>query len=293
VVPDPKKDPQALNRYAYALGNPANRTDPTGHTSIQVTSPSQCCSTSLSPSLSLGFDTSWGLPPISYTFSNPWMGSYTSYGYSPPSFYYSSYTSPFDLSYSLGMQSSYLYNSSLYSMNTFVSSSYASSYAQTSQGTQGTVYVPEGALQQPIFTAEDALGGAIAGGIMAGPPGAAMGGVVGGLARGAGTRAIAAVTAATARRLTSEAAERGLTLSEHAIMRLAGREAHVSLSAVQRTLARGQQFFDPKNQVINSVLRGGMASGQSILVGRNPQTGLITTVITGSDLISSRFIPLP
>jgi hypothetical protein len=32
------------------------------------------------------------------------------------------------------MQSSYLYNSSLYSMNTFVSSSYASSYAQTSQG---------------------------------------------------------------------------------------------------------------------------------------------------------------
>jgi len=156
----------------------------------------------------------------------------------------------------------------------------------------------EAPLDQPIFVDPvDMVAGAIAGAIIGGPAGAVGGGLLGGVARGAGRAGIAGVlssaTRTSAERLAAEAAERGLVLSRHAIERLVGRESHVSLSAVERAIARGQQFFDPKNRSIVSVLDRGMASGQSLLVGRNPESGLITTVITGNDLISSRFLPLP
>lgn len=141
------------------------------------------------------------------------------------------------------------------------------------------------------------VAGAMAGAIVGGPAGAVGGGLLGGVARSAGRAGIAgvlsSVTKTSAERLAAEAAERGLVLSRHAMERLVGRESHVSLSAVERAIARGQQFFDPKNRSIVLVLDRGMASGQSLLVGRNPDTGLITTVITGNDLISSRFVPLP
>ena len=75
--------------------------------------------------------------------------------------------------------------------------------------------------------------------------------------------------------------------------RLAVREADVSLTAVQRTIQRGQKFFDPKNNSIVSVLDRGMASGESILIAQNPESGLITTVLTGQNLIRSRFVPIP
>ena len=75
--------------------------------------------------------------------------------------------------------------------------------------------------------------------------------------------------------------------------RLAVREADVSLTAVQRTIQQGQKFFDPKNNSIVSVLDRGMASGESILIAQNPESGLITTVLTGQNLIRSRFVPIP
>lgn len=112
-------------------------------------------------------------------------------------------------------------------------------------------------------------------------------------AGGAASRLLPAVTETAVQRLGAEAAEKGLTLSRHAIERLAVREADISLTAVQRTIQRGQKFFDPKNSSIVSVLDRGMASGDAILVARNPGTGLITTVLTGQKLVRSRFVPIP
>ena len=128
VVPDPKSDPQALNRYAYALGNPANRIDPSGNTSIYA-GPSPLGSAALPVTLGFGYDDysfSYLSSALDWTFS--WMGSYSTSPYSGYSSYYSAALDPFTSSYSVGFRSSYTYSSSLYSVDTFVSS--------TSYGTQ-------------------------------------------------------------------------------------------------------------------------------------------------------------
>ena len=36
-----------------------------------------------------------------------------------------------------------------------------------------------------------------------------------------------------------------------------------------------------------------MASGESILIAQNPESGLITTGLTGQNLIRSRFVLIP
>jgi hypothetical protein len=62
-------------------------------------------------------------------------------------------------------------------------------------------------------------------------------------------------------------------------------------SMVKVGLEKGTPFIDPKNGTINYVLNEGFASGKDLLVGTNPLTGKITTVIRGTDLVSARFIP--
>lgn len=84
----------------------------------------------------------------------------------------------------------------------------------------------------------------------------------------------------------------GLQLSGHALIRLAGRESHVTSKMIGIAIRRGQSFWDPKNRTINYILQGGFASGKDLLVGVNPVTGRIATILSGRDLVIPRFIPL-
>jgi len=80
-----------------------------------------------------------------------------------------------------------------------------------------------------------------------------------------------------------------LNIGSHAAKQMAERE--ISKSMIKVALEKGTPFIDPKNGTINYVLKGGFASGKDLLVGTNPLTGKITTVIRGWNLIASRFIP--
>lgn len=58
-------------------------------------------------------------------------------------------------------------------------------------------------------------------------------------------------------------------------------------------IRRGQRFYDPKNKTINYVLQNKFASGKSLLVGTNPFTGEVTTVLRSSkNLIKPRMVPI-
>jgi len=59
---------------------------------------------------------------------------------------------------------------------------------------------------------------------------------------------------------------------------------------VKKTISKGTIYFDPKNGTNNYVLKNGFASGKDLLIGINPQTGNVTTVIRGNNLVSPRFI---
>jgi hypothetical protein len=83
-----------------------------------------------------------------------------------------------------------------------------------------------------------------------------------------------------------------IKFSKHALERLAGRESHVTDKMIKKTIELGQKFFDPKNKTINYILKKGFASGKDLLVGTNPISGQITTVISGRNLISTRLIPI-
>jgi RHS repeat-associated protein len=82
----------------------------------------------------------------------------------------------------------------------------------------------------------------------------------------------------------------GVDLSTHALDRLA--ERGITKDMIEVGISKGAKFFDPKNKTINYVLKGGFASGKDLLIGTNPLTGRITTAIRGTNLVSSRFIPL-
>lgn len=82
----------------------------------------------------------------------------------------------------------------------------------------------------------------------------------------------------------------GLNLGKHTSERMA--ERGISEKMIQKALQKGKPFWDPKNKTVNYVLDGGFASGKSLLVGQNPITGKISTVIRGNSLISPRFIPI-
>jgi hypothetical protein len=70
-------------------------------------------------------------------------------------------------------------------------------------------------------------------------------------------------------------------------------ERGITRDMIRVALEKGDKFWDPKNKTVNYVLRDGFASGKDLLVGVNPGTNVITTVIRGTDLVVKRFIPLP
>jgi RHS repeat-associated protein len=79
-----------------------------------------------------------------------------------------------------------------------------------------------------------------------------------------------------------------LNLSKHAVQRMA--ERGFTRDMIQATIKNGTRYWDPKNGTFNYVLRGGFASGKNALVGVNPVTNVVTTVIRGGG-IPARLIP--
>jgi RHS repeat-associated protein len=107
-------------------------------------------------------------------------------------------------------------------------------------------------------------------------------------------RLLPAVSETTRAAIEPEAARRGLVLTDHAIVRLTGRESHVSLKAVRTAIDRGQHFLDPKNNTTQNILVGGLASGESLNIATsraNPNR--VVTVITGPQLVRKRYVPSP
>jgi len=88
----------------------------------------------------------------------------------------------------------------------------------------------------------------------------------------------------------SELVRTGLTISKHAAERIA--EHGVTEKMIQIALTKGKKFWDPKNKTVNFVLEKGFASGQSLIVAKNPVTGTIATVIKGNRVIRPRFVLL-
>ena len=83
----------------------------------------------------------------------------------------------------------------------------------------------------------------------------------------------------------------GTQWRKHSLQRLA--ERGVTKDMAEMAIIKGQKFYDPLNKSINYVLPNGYASGKSLLVGTNPLTGEVTTVIRSSkNLINKRFIPI-
>lgn len=84
----------------------------------------------------------------------------------------------------------------------------------------------------------------------------------------------------------------GAQWSKHSLQRLA--ERGVTKDMAEMAISKGQKFYAPLNKSINNyVLPNGYASGKSLLVGTNPLTGEVTTVIRSSkNLINKRFIPI-
>jgi RHS repeat-associated protein len=88
-------------------------------------------------------------------------------------------------------------------------------------------------------------------------------------------------------------------LSQHAIERMAERE--VTRAQVDAAIQKGTQYYDRRNAAIVHVLEGGFASGKTLLVGTNPISELVTTVISQSRRFnplvefngSPRYIPIP
>lgn len=90
---------------------------------------------------------------------------------------------------------------------------------------------------------------------------------------------------------TSATEVAGFRLSEHAAEQMASRG--VSESAASYALRNGSRFWDGRHLTVSFVVREGYASGQSLVVAVDPASGMITTVLKGSNVISSRLVPLP
>lgn len=83
----------------------------------------------------------------------------------------------------------------------------------------------------------------------------------------------------------------GLNISEHALTEAA--KDGVTKNAIEKVVEVGQKFYDPKNNSIVSVIKGGMASGKNIAVAQDAASGVVKTVFTSSkSVISSRLIPI-
>jgi hypothetical protein len=108
-----------------------------------------------------------------------------------------------------------------------------------------------------------------------------------GLLRSVGARAVAIA----GEKATQCAIQSPLNISTHAAERMA--QYSVNEKMVQAALRLGEPFWDPKHKTVNFILKEGFASGESLLVGQNPVTALITTVIKGTKLIRPRHVPIP
>jgi len=85
------------------------------------------------------------------------------------------------------------------------------------------------------------------------------------------------------------AAKTGVQITEHAALRMT--ERGITQKMVETGISKGTKYFDPKNGTFNYVLKNGFASGKDLLIGVSPQTGQVTTVLRGNNLVNKRFIP--
>ena len=91
---------------------------------------------------------------------------------------------------------------------------------------------------------------------------------------------------------TESAVAKTIEYSFHAAVERMGLRG-VTEKMVKVALEKGLKFYDPKNGTINYILKNGFASGKDLLIGTNPITGEIATVIRGTNLVAKRFIPIP
>jgi RHS repeat-associated protein len=85
------------------------------------------------------------------------------------------------------------------------------------------------------------------------------------------------------------AAKGGVQITKHAAERMV--ERGITQKMVETGIAKGTKYLDPKNGTFNYVLKNGFASGKDLLIGVSPQTGKVTTVLRGNNLVNKRFIP--
>jgi hypothetical protein len=79
-----------------------------------------------------------------------------------------------------------------------------------------------------------------------------------------------------------------LTFSDHALQRMT--ERNITNGMVNKAIEKGAKYWDPKNQSVNYVLEKGFASGKDLLIGVNPSTKTITTVIKNYNLVRPRHV---
>ncbi|MCZ2101152.1 MAG: DUF4258 domain-containing protein [Chitinophagales bacterium] len=87
----------------------------------------------------------------------------------------------------------------------------------------------------------------------------------------------------------SLAAKTGVQITKHAAERMV--ERGITQKMVETGIAKGTKYLDPKNGTFNYVLKNGFATGKDLLIGVSPQTGKVTIVLRGNNLVNKRFIP--
>ena len=85
-------------------------------------------------------------------------------------------------------------------------------------------------------------------------------------------------------------APRNINFSRHALERLTQRG--ITEKMVGMAISKGLKFYDPKNGSVNYVLKNSFGSGKGLLIGTNPLTGEVRTVLRGSNLVRSRMLPI-
>jgi len=80
-----------------------------------------------------------------------------------------------------------------------------------------------------------------------------------------------------------------IQITKHAAERML--ERGITQKMIETGISKGTKYLDPKNGTFNYVLKNGFASGKDLLIGVSPQTGKVTTVLRGRNLVNKRFIP--
>jgi hypothetical protein len=62
---------------------------------------------------------------------------------------------------------------------------------------------------------------------------------------------------------------------------------------VETTIQKGAKYSDAKNDSVVYVLKNGMASGKDIAVATDRATGVVKTIMTGDNVVRTRFRPSP